>query len=413
MGHSLSAEDGSGRHGHDNTKNTKQEKENDLMEDETFSSYGTTEVNILTLQEVPVVMTEQPQLMDPFAGFGPLSPSGMMNPFGSIFGGFFGHGSAFDPWNPSEENQAVQQQQQSSNRGWVRGSKSVSTSTRSGRDENGKRIMTTVKKTVVVDDEGKRRTETETVIRHLDDGGRIEKKKEIHDERQDAARAVESTTANRSSDEQRPSHAPSMTPQIAVPTNEPPKPPQVAMIAPTCRLGIAVTDTKMDSRDPNIPNMGDANKWRKTEYLVNVGRLFPTLGVVTQYYADDDQKQYDEQRQRQKKSRWDKSTERDQDKNDTTDRGFPLTPKLPDTSRTKYYLDRIEDQMVRNLKMMKLFAMEMTKRDFPKKVYYSGQKILDNMGPTAERAGKLMKDVFGMWFGGGIGWGGDDGGRRR
>ena len=73
-------------------------------------------------------------------------------------------------------------------------------------------------------------------------------------------------------------------------------------------------------------------------------------------------------------------------------------------------IDRTVQQMEKNLNMMKIFAVEMTKPDFPKKVYYTGEKILDNIGPTAERTGKLMKDVFSFWFGG-IGWG-DDGRRR-
>ena len=49
-----------------------------------FSAYGTTQVNILTVKEVNLsVSDEQGQMMnDPFSGFGPLSPAGMMSPFG-------------------------------------------------------------------------------------------------------------------------------------------------------------------------------------------------------------------------------------------------------------------------------------------------------------------------------------------
>jgi hypothetical protein len=174
----------------------------------------------------------------------------------------------------------------------------------------------------------------------------------------------------------------------------------------------------MDNRDPNLPNLGDADKWRKTEYFFKLGRLLPTLGIVSQYYSEKDQQhQYTEQRQREKKNRWDKSVERDEAKTGKTDglrSNFPIPSDLPDTSRTKYYMNRLGDQMEKNLIMMKLFVGEMIKPDFPKKVYYSGQKIADNMGPTAERAGKLMKDVFNMWFGGSLGWsGGEEGGRKR
>lgn len=49
-----------------------------------FSAYGTTQVNILTVKEVNLAVSdEQRQMMnDPFSGFGPLSPAGMMSPFG-------------------------------------------------------------------------------------------------------------------------------------------------------------------------------------------------------------------------------------------------------------------------------------------------------------------------------------------
>jgi hypothetical protein len=378
-------------------KDTKNDNRGDR---ETFSSYGTTQVNILTVQEVPVTPGTAPRpMMDPFSGFGPLSPA--MNPFGSLFGGLFG---GFDPFNDAMSGDVDEKQSQSqnnTNRGWIRGSKSVSSSSRMGHDENGKRIATTVTKTTVVDGEGNKRTEIETVVRHLDDGGRVERKKEIHN---DNNKAVKKDQVERES------QAPTPAPQAASFTKESLKPPEVAMIATDCRFGLAVTDSKMDSKDPNLPNFGDATKWRKTQYFLKLGRLLPTIGVVSQY--NEDEQKYDEQRPKQK-SRWDKSSSdrENEEKSDRSTSNFPV-PTLPDTSRTKYYLNRMGEQMIKNLQMMKLLALEMTKPDFPKKVYYSGQKILDNMGPTVERTGKLMKDVFGMWFGGRIGWGGDDGRRR-
>ena len=366
----------------------------DDEDDETFSSYGTTQVNILTVQEVPVTSAAQKQMMDPFSGFGPLNP---MNPFGSLFGGIFG---GFDPWNENE-------QEKQPTGSWVRGSRSVSSSTRMGHDENGKRISTTVTKTTIVDGEGNKRTETETVVRHLDDGGRVERRKEIHDDKsKQQQQQVEQARANAKP-------AADQSKAADESTNHIKKPVEIAVIATDCRFGMAVTDSKMDSKDPNLPTLGDADKWRKTEYFFKLGRLFPTLGVVSQYYSDkDEQQRYDEQRQQQKKSRWDKSAERDkEEKSDVSTPNFPI-PSMPETSRAKYYADRIGEQMEKNLNMMKLFVLEMIKPDFPKKVYYSGEKIIDNMGPTVERTGKLMKDVFAMWFGGGIGWGGDDGRRR-
>ena len=37
--------------------------------------------------------------------------------------------------------------------------------------------------------------------------------------------------------------------------------------------------------------------------------------------------------------------------------------------------------------------------DFPKKVKVGGEKVLDNLGPTVERTGRLMKGVWDMWTG--------------
>jgi hypothetical protein len=279
-----------------------------------------------------------------------------------------------------------------------------------GHDENGKRVSTTVTKTTVVDGEGNKTTEVETVVRYLDDGGRVERTKEII--RDDSNKKALENKRSSQTVKNTVTEKTIRSPPAASLAKESLKSPEVAMIATDCRFGLAVTDSKMDSKDPNLPNLGDANKWRKTEYFLKLGRLLPTLGVVSQYYSDkEDEEKYNNDRRQQQKSRWDKSSERNDEKS-TTNNNF-LVPTLPDNSRTKYYLNRLEEQMIKNLKMMKLLALEMTKDDFPKKVYISGQKILENMGPTVERTGKLMKDVFGMWFGGRIGWGGDDGSRRR
>ena len=363
------------------TKNN--QHENDLKDDETFSSYGTTQVNILTVQEIPVSPETQRKIMDPFASFGPLSPTGPMNPFGSLFGGFFGGG--FDPWTDSvEEND---QRAVNNNRGsWVRGSKSVSSSTRTSLDENGKRVATTITKTTTVDNEGKRRVETETITRYLDEGGRVERKRETHDDSKKKLDDLKRDDTNTQSPA--PSPPPTSETQAATDPNQALKPPEIAMVATDCRFGLAVTDSKMNSKDLTIHNQGDSAKWRKTEYLIKLGRLFPTLGVVSQYYDDKEQQEqkYNEQRQGEKKS----ATKEES--------GANFIPSFLDSSRIKYYLDRMGENMEKNLNMIKTLTLEMTKPDFPKKTYHSGQKIIDNMGPTVERTGKLMNDVFNMWF---------------
>jgi hypothetical protein len=189
-------------------------------------------------------------------------------------------------------------------------------------------------------------------------------------------------------------------------------------MATNCSFGVAVSDRKSD--EP--PQIGNPSKWRKTEYMIRLGRFFPPLMIVSQYSQEEEdnmKKEYEEKRQKQKRSRWKKkSAERAKADNADTDDGkaeevlpSPFAGLSIDNSRTKYWLDRISDQMEKNAKMMKVLAGEMLKPEFPKKVYHTGQKIFDNIGPTAERTGKLMSDVFNVWFGGSLGW--DSGDRKR
>ena len=521
------------------SKPKRQKKELDSQQDETFSSYGTTQVNVLTVQEVQVA--EPPQAMhpfDPFSGFGPLSPTGSMSPFG-ILGGLFGMNPFQIQDDPSQPNF------NSASRGpWARGSKSVSSSTRTGYDEDGKRISTTVKTVTTVDEEGNRRVETETIVRHLEDG-RVERKMEVKDDKSSSEREQHQSQAidqafekiealNRSKeisaqsidamaqsteeivrhlkdekmekkevkddkdsselehqlqalkklniksmetlarsrrvtaqakraddqskeafarskealaqsnhDEAKSKHgealslakearskaieAYSLTQEAqalqkeasalsarieanhsqAAPRNKQTKPLEIAMIATDSRFGISVTDSKMNPKDPSLPNLGDASKWRKTEYFFKLGRFFPTLGVVSQYYSEKEKSQYTEQQSEKKQKRWEKAMERDKDNKQSDALSLPKV----DNSKTQYYLTKISEQMGKNLEMMKIFAGEIIKPEFPKKVYHTGEKIVDQLGPTAERTGKLMKDVFGMWFGS-MGWSGDDGRRR-
>jgi len=212
-------------------------------------------------------------------------------------------------------------------------------------------------------------------------------------------------------------------PGAIVDASAPPSPPQVAEIATDLRLGLAVTDST--SSDPDNPNQvvrksSGSGGWRKTEYLFRLGRFVPPFMVVSQYYEDKEEeerrrkeltKEYNERRHRLKESRWGKSNERQQqekskggsDDDDNTPESegtsiFPIPANFPiDTSRVEYFLQRLDTQMEKNAAMMGIMMKQMFKPDFPKKVRISGEKILENLGPTAERTGKLMKDVWTMW----------------
>ena len=415
--------------GHGNKNHKKTENENAIIEDgemepyvevigpdddTTFSSYGTTQVNILTTQEVPVVIARDDYeksksgipsslLDDPFGGFGPIAhPAGMLNPFGSLFGGFFGGGIADHPWSQhpavggdggwgdSENNNAA------NGRGWMKGSsssRSVTSSTRVEKDDNGKRIVTTVTNTTIVDGDGKRRTETVTTKRHVDDGGRVETKKVTHGD--------DATTEQDHPPVIPPLPFPflspaSIRPDVVISSEEPTSPPEVAVIATDCLLGLSVSDSASTDPDSFVvpssssPSTGNNSKsksgWRKTEYLFKLGRFIPPFMIVGKYYKDKEeeerrrkemQKEYNDMRERLRKNRWNKMLSKEEssttDKNDRDAKfNHPSTELSSNISQvstqTEYYLQRIYVQMVKNATMMKFLCGEMMKPDFPNKV---------------------------------------------
>ncbi len=415
-----------------NNKNKRQEEGTDVMSSDdadSFSSYGTTQVNILTLQEVPGISSEelQPSVFDdPFGGFGAIPAAGIFNPFGSLFGAF----GAPSPWDvdfPREGTDAnANANAGGGNKSWMRaGSRSVSSSTRTHRDENGKRVVTTVTETVTVDDHGKRKTEIETTVRHLDEGGRVETKKEVRHE-DGGGNGNESTHAPKA-----PRVAPSAPtfgpPAIVAPAGPPITPPEVAVIDTETLFGVAITDAAGQHPDDvdYQPNQrgGDGSGWRRTEFLFRLGRFIPPFMLVSQYYdsrgaeAKRNKEEYDKMRQRKKKDRLDNAKSRDKDGNevdgsaaeDDIPNSLPNYGALSTSNRTQEFLEKLRDQMEKNAKMMQVIGKEVIKPDFPVKVKKSGEKIIDNFGPTVERAIKLASDVFEMW----TGWIGDEGNNER
>mmetsp|Transcript_3705 Transcript_3705/g.8326 ORF Transcript_3705/g.8326 Transcript_3705/m.8326 type:complete len:595 (+) Transcript_3705:114-1898(+) len=423
---------GRGNHKNQN-KNQKHEEETDVVSSDdadSFSSYGTTQVNILTLQEIPGISSEemQPSVFDdPFGGFGDIPATGIFNPFGSLFGAF----GAPSPWDmASPQDGANANANAGGNKSWMRaGSRSVSSSTRTHRDGNGKRVVTTVTETVTVDDNGKRKTETETTVRHLDDGGRVETKKEVHaEDGDDVGNGDELKNSSRA-----PRVAPSAPmfgpPAIVAPAGPPTSPPEVAVIDTETLFGVAITDAAGQHPDDvdYQPNQrgGDGSGWRRTEFLFRLGRFIPPFMLVSQYYdsrgaeAKRNKEEYDRVRQRVKKERLDNTKGRDKDGNevdgsaaeDVMPNSLPNYGALSSSNRMQEFLEKLREQMEKNARMMQIIGKEVIKPDFPGKVKMRGEKIIDNFGPTAERAMKLASDVFEMW----TGWSGDEGnnGRRR
>jgi hypothetical protein len=150
--------------------------------------------------------------------------------------------------------------------------------------------------------------------------------------------------------------------------------------------------------------------------------------IVGKYYKDEEeeerrrkemQREYDDMLARLRRNRWDTAAGRDAESssaanppdekkrkeigpNAEKDR---KTVKLSRTnsvvsSRTEYYLQRTYVQMAKNANMMSYIVTDVMMRpDFPRKVRAGNERILDNMRPTVERTGKLMRDVWDMWVG--------------
>ena len=239
----------------------------------------------------------------------------------------------------------------------------------------------------------------------------------------------------------------------AVVEKPPTSPPFVAAIVTDCLLGVSVTDasstdpdgfvsptrstsgtSKSSSSSSSSKNNGDKGSgngvgkagWRKTEYLFKLGRFIPPFMIVGKYYKDEEeeerrrrdmQKEYDDMRDRLRRYRWDSSARRDgaarrddesssssesKDKDESRRRSgsadLPITNAV--TSRTEYYLQRTYVQMAKNASMMSHILTDVMMRpDFPRKVSAGGERIFDNIRPTAERTAKLMRDVWDMWMG--------------
>ncbi len=327
-------------------------------------------------------------------------------------------------------------------------STSVSSSSRMGRDKDGKRVVTTVTKTTKVID-GKRRTETVITRRHVDDGGRVETEKFIDEGRGTngsvpSAAGEDKTMKSRGGDvtSSPMTDAPTVPFQLttmprAVVEKSSTSPSKVAAIVTDCLLGVSVTDAS--STDPDgfvsptrsTPASSSSQKngdksssgggktgWRKTEYLFKLGRFIPPFMIVGKYYKDEEeeerrrremQREYDDMRDRLRRNRWYSSAKRDGKSsssiaNDTDERKGQRRAELPITndvsSRTEYYLQRTYVQMAKNASMMSHILTDVMMRpDFPRKVRAGGERIIDNMRPTAERTGKLMRDVWDMWMG--------------
>ena len=352
---------------------------------------------------------------DPFGTFGPLlGAAGMMNPFGSLFGGFFGHG--VDPWSDLEDGEEGDgrggSRRNPSANPWAAmggGSRSVSSSTRTTRDEKGKRITTTVTKTTTVDSEGNRKTETETTVRHLDEGGRVERSRIVEEDgnaaktrrtgeepkgtarssglaaaKRLAAQSVEGRGEARHGDDE------------TATADEGPA--EVTMIATDCIFGLSISD--VPSSDPDMPQstpsrqQGNKHKseseagWRQTEYTFRLGRFFPPFMVVGKYYDDpvederrrrEGKREYDEMREGKRKSRWGKSAERLDDgpsRGDERSAGKKSDERLTAAaSGTEYYLQRLYVQMNKNLDAMVNIGGAMMTPEFPGKVSWAGYPL--------------------------------------
>jgi hypothetical protein len=144
------------------------------------------------------------------------------------------------------------------------------------RDMDGDCVVVTVTETTVVDREGKSKTEqTVTTRGYVDDGGRIETKKSVLDEQARARSKTQKKKDGNAVIEDESNHPPRPPPlsppssfpfphsmmmmmmrnimpiqpaAVVVVEKPPTSPPEVAVIATDCLLGMSITDTS--SMDP-------------------------------------------------------------------------------------------------------------------------------------------------------------------
>jgi len=403
--------------------------------DSAFSSYGTTQVNILTIKEIPVQLPKHLQdvntnnqssslVNDPFGGFGSLGRpmGGMLNPFGSLFGDFFGSGGSIDPWSDGQPLDEDQQQEQDEGEGgssdnrrrnpWLSkgsSSRSVSSSTRMERDEEGKRVVKTIQTTTIINN-GKKRTEVVTTERHVDDGGRVETKKVVTSdddnndggsigEKKKKKKRIDPTSdplpkgASRVDQKKRPNWPTERVTPSELAASVPAKalvgatyaqeqasssPAEVAVIATDCLLGVSISDSASEDPDSALPPSKKNNKsstkkndsksgWRKTEYLFKLGRFIPPFMLVAKYYKDEEeeqrrrtemQKEYNELTNKLKKNRWDKSSERDTEDDKTKPK---LEYEMEDNAKTTQVTNDLSDMSSRTEYYMQRIYVQMIK----------------------------------------------------
>ena len=140
----------------------------------------------------------------------------------------------------------------------MKGSQLVSSSAKMGWDDNGKRVVTTVTKTTVMESKGKRMMETTTKERKMDNGGRVKTQKVVQtdgDRVKDAnsGKRREGGAGNRQENVVNHGPCPSPFRPLAAAPSQFMSPVEVAVIATDNFLGFSVSDSVTSDPDRALP----------------------------------------------------------------------------------------------------------------------------------------------------------------
>lgn len=344
------------------------------------SCYGSTDVNVLTVQEIetaPVAIEDDDdegatagrsrrqqqqqqqrgqEFQDPFEAM-----------LGSVFGGSSGAGGGpggiFGPFG-----------------GFSGGSTSRSVS-QSTRVVNGQTITT--KEVTTVDQNGKRHVEKETTIRNRD--GTVEVIKDDGSGGGEGASNVQESQGSSGSKTQK-QHMGQLFPPVATPLGGwspfgPPhrivrqSEPQVVAVVPECKLGVMVSNVETDTEGDTIAS------FRVGPVEVAVGDSYDIVeedGDSSRHYGDGTATNSSGERRKTKKE-WNMDE---------------IEAKLLST------MDKTAASMKKNAEMLS----DAVSDDFPSRILKGGERVVGNFDKTFDRMTKLASDLYG--------WASGDSGRK-
>jgi len=365
------------------------------------SCYGSTDVNVLTVQEIETAPVGVEAGRDGAgAGAGAASGTqhgelplkqqqqqqGFQDPFeamlGSAFGGALGGGGGSSSSGPGGIFGPFG--------GFSAGSSSKSVS-QSTRVVNGQTITT--REVTTVDKNGKRHVEKETTIKNRD--GSVEVVKDDDDSGSGKGEGHGQSSRGTSSSEQHHQHSmgqifpPVASPFGGMPPFGPPhrivrqSEPQVVAVVPECKLGVTVSNVETDTEGDTIAS------FRVGPIEVAVGDSYD---IVEE--EDDSSRQYGD-------GTATNSANANADGKNGTDRRKKKEWNVDEIeAKLLSTMDKTANSMKKNAEMLSDAMSE----DFPSRILKGGERVVGNFENTFDRMTKFATDLYG--------WASGDGGRK-